>query len=268
MVRLPRGDRFSMGLLALAVIVIACLAPLSANAQSTVPISPYIVELGPQARLEVPVYGFCLDPARPFPDATLELVGLAADPVRLAAAYSLYKGYVSTEPLQTQLAIWYFATGGTRVPDKPYGPVAEEIIAFVEAGGSPPDLAGGATALHNAVTAGYAAAVVENFVKIGPEEEPGYFGQGVLVITSQVDFTQQILVPYGLRFRSPTSEETQEVGIFPQTLPKPRPTPTPPATPPVLPPTGQLLPTPALIALAALVSGGALAGLRRYLARR
>jgi hypothetical protein len=261
-------SRSLLVLLALAALLIGAVPLSVAQGQAALPAGPYLIDLAPGASAEIPVYGFCLDPEKPFPIGPLELVDASPDPIRLTALYALTKGYIASDAYQVQLAIWYFVTG-QRVPGKTYGPVAEEIIAFVEAGAPLPDVGVSASALHNAKTAGLVSVTLTDFERLGDLSEPGYYGQGTMVVTSLVDYRQQLLVPYGLRFKPVEHEETQQVVVFPQVpaVPRPTPTPTPPVTPPSLPPTGQLLPTPALIGFAVLAAGG-LAGSLRRLARR
>ena len=235
----------------LALVLALSIAPGLALAQDTGTMAPaFVAQIAPNAVVEIPVHGFCLDYGLPFPGASLAIGDLAPDQVRQAIAYATEQGYVTTEPWQTQLAVWYFVEGA-RV-DEEYGAVADEIIAFVEGNAGATEAASTAIPLTDAVAQGLISATLDDFENTSPPEF-FFFGSGTLVLTNLTDQPQEVLIPYGTRFAEVEDSGNQSMAIFVQ----------PDVDPPMIPKTGAPL-APELLALLGLAaaSGGALS-LRR-----
>lgn len=252
-----RSGRQAAQLVVLSALVIAlCLTPgLALGQEANTLAPPFVAQIGPGAQVEVPIFGFCLDYGLPFPGAALAPQELAPDQVRQAIAYAVEKGYVTTDPWQTQLAVWRF-TEGAKI-DEEHGAVADEIIAFVESGPPLPEGDSAAVLLPDAIAQGLVSATLSDFANVSPPEF-FFIGSGTLMLTNLTDQVLEVLIPYGTRAVEIDVSGNQDMGIFPQ----------PDADPPMVPKTGAPL-APELLALLGLagVSGGALALRRRKAAR-
>lgn len=216
--------------------------------------APFVVQIGANATAEIPVHGFCMDYGLPFPGASLGIGELAPEPVRQAINYALGQGYVTTEPWQTQLAVWYFIEGAK--VDEEYSAVADEIIAFVEANAGSPEAGATAMPLHEAVAQGLVSATLDDFENTSPPEF-FFIGSGTLVLTNLTDQPVEVLIPFGTRFAEAEDQGNQSMAIFVQ----------PDVDPPMVPKTGALL-APELMALIGLAGvGGSALVLRRRIAR-
>ncbi len=243
-------------MLVIALALLCATLPAAAFAENgDTPPPPFVAEIAANATVTIPIYGFCLNYTWPFPGQSLRPVELAPDTVRTAIGYILQKGYVITEPWQSQLAIWYFTEGGK--VGETYEAVADEIIAYVEGGAPVPDAGSSAIPLPQAVADGIVTATIDDFQNASP---PGFFflGSGTLVVTNLTDEPIKVLIPFGTRFQDQGSQETQTMGVFPQ----------PTAEPPTLPETGGLLAPEwvAALGLAGLGGGMWLLSRRRRLA--
>ena len=186
--------------------------------------------------LEVDVYGYCLNYGLPFPGATLTPIETAGKELRVAASYSLDKGYTETNPYDVQLAIWYLSDG-TRLPETDYT-LADEIIAYAESGVLPPDIVDGAPFLVDAINAGYLDALVVDFINLAEPISSASYGEGVLKITNISDQLQEIVIPYGTVFNDEGSGDQQDMLVFPKERPE---TPTQPPTGGLLSPAGWVM---------------------------
>ncbi|HSN77183.1 MAG TPA: thioester domain-containing protein [Anaerolineae bacterium] len=213
--------------------------------------APFVAQIDANATVEIPVHGFCLDYGLPFPGASLAAGDLAPDQVRQAINYALGQGYVTTEPWQTQLAVWYFVEGAK--VDEEYSAVADEIIAFVEANPASPEEGATAVPLHEAVDQGLVSVTLDDFENTSPPEF-FFIGSGTLVITNLTDQPLEVLIPFGVSFAEVEDSGNQSMAIFVQ----------PDVEPPMVPKTGAAL-APELMALLGLagVSGSALLLRRR-----
>ena len=183
----------------IVLVLLFAAMPLQAFAQETEPpplpaASPYVVTLMAGELAELPVYGFCLNYSLPFPNTTLDMVDLAADPLRNAAIYSLETGYVDSNTWDVQKAIWYLSDE-TRIEDEDYT-VADEIIEYANSGVTPVDVVEGVPHMMELVAAGALEAQVLDFVNIA-EDLGSFFGGGTLVITNVSEEQQQFVVSYG-----------------------------------------------------------------------
>lgn len=251
------GDRRREIQLMLVVTLLLALlaAPGLALGQDVAALpAPFVVQIDAGATVEIPVHGFCMDYGLPFPGASLVLNELAPDQVRQAINYALGQGYVTSEPWQTQLAVWYFVEGAK--VDEEYGAVADEIIAFVEANPGSPEAGATAIPLHEAVAQGLINATLDDFENTSPPEF-FFIGSGTLVLTNLTDQPVEVLIPFGTRFAEAEDQGNQAMAIFVQ----------PDVEPPMVPKTGALL-APELMALIGLAGAGStLLVLRRRTAR-
>lgn len=246
-----RTVRSSRVLTALVIVMLLALMPATSLALGGSPTpEPFIAGIEANATVEIPIYAFCLNYTWPFPGQSLHPVELAPDNVRTAIGYIVQQDYVTTDPWQAQLAVWYFTEGG-KVAET-YEAVADEIIAYVEGGAPVPDAGVPETPLHQAVADGTVSASIDDFTNVSP---PGFsfLGSGTLVIKNLTDQPVKILIPYGTRFQDTGNTETQTMGVFPQ----------PTAEPPTLPPTGGFLPPELAAALGLAGLGGGWWMLRR-----
>ncbi len=171
---------------------------------------PFVVTLAPGDSLSIPVRGYCLDYGRAFPGRALSYVEPAPDAVRAAIAYAVERGYVESDPLQVQLALWHLI-GGERIAGQTYG-VADEIIAFAEAAPAPEP--SDVQTLATALTDKLVTAAVADFGSVSPANY-AYQGDGVLRLENVSAETLTLLLPYGLRFRDAGRAGVQDMGIFP-----------------------------------------------------
>jgi len=158
----------------------------------------------------VPVRGFCLNYGKAFPGQSLSAVDLAPDKVRAAIAYAIQKGYVDSDPLQVQLAVWNLIDG-KRIPGRTYD-VADEIIRFAEGAAvpEPPDMRTLAATLGDKQV----AATIAGYKSTSPADYQ-YKGEGVLLLQNLTNEAQTFILPYGFRFRDTAGEGVQDMGIFP-----------------------------------------------------
>ncbi len=172
--------------------------------------APYVITLAPGASTSVPVRGFCMNYGKPFPSKTLQAADLASDKVRAAVAYALQKGYVDSDPLQVQLAVWYLQDG-KKAPGRTYT-LANEIIRFAESGAVPEP----ADAQTLAATLGknLVSANIADYQSTSPANYQ-YRGQGNLVLTNLSPDTVTFVLPYGMRFADSGKQGTQDMAIFP-----------------------------------------------------
>ncbi len=172
--------------------------------------APYVITLAPGASTSVPVQGFCMNYGKPFPSKTLQAADLASDKVRAAVAYALQKGYVDSDPLQVQLAVWYLQDG-KKAPGRTYT-LANEIIRFAESGAVPEP----ADAQTLAATLGknLVSANIADYQSTSPANYQ-YRGQGNLVLTNLSPDTVTFVLPYGMRFADSGKQGTQDMAIFP-----------------------------------------------------
>jgi len=250
-------------LMAALVLLALPTAALAQQPADPVTVQPVVIDLEANGTVELPIFGFCLEYGKPFPGASLRPAALAPDQVRAAITYAVGKGYVQSEPLQTQLAIWYFLNGNAKVAET-YGAVADEIIAAVEGGVALNETAEGAQLLTEAVAGGVVTAAIDDFEDISPDGS--YIGSGTLVLTNLTAAPVRILLPYGVQFTEEPYQDRQIMGIFPQepAAPQPEATPTPE---PELQSTGGPL-APGAAALFAAIAGASALLIARARTRR
>lgn len=255
MFTLRSGKQTAQLAVVLALLLALIAAPGLALGQEVAALpAPFVVQIDAGATVEVPIHGFCLNYGLPFPGASLEAGDLAPDQVRQAINYALGQGYVTTEPWQTQLAVWYFVEGAK--VDEEYGAVADEIIAFVEANPGSPEEGATAVPLHEAVEQGLISATLDDFENTSPPEF-FFIGSGTLVLTNLSDEQVEVLIPFGTGFAEAEDQGNQSMAIFVQ----------PDGEPPMVPKTGALL-APELLALIGLAGVGSSALLWRRRAAR
>ena len=169
-----------------------------------------MVKLAPGETISVPVRGFCMNYGRPFPSATLQAADLADGKVRAAVAYARQKGYVESDPLQVQLAVWYLLDG-QRIPGQIYN-LANEIIQFAQSAPAPEPA--DVQSLVAALGKGLVSAAIADFKSTSPVSFQ-YAGQGALVLKNLSQEALTLLLPYGVRFRDTARQGTQDMAIFP-----------------------------------------------------
>ena len=172
--------------------------------------APYVVTLAPGASTSVPVRGFCLNYGKPFPGTTLQGADLASDRVRSAIAYALQKGYVDSDPLQVQLAVWTLQDG-KKIPGRTYT-LADEIIRFAESGAAPEPA--DAQTLAAALGKSLVSASIGDYQSTSPANYQ-YKGKGTLVLTNTSKDTLTLVLPYGMRFTDSGQRGAQDMAIFP-----------------------------------------------------
>ena len=171
---------------------------------------PYTVTLEPGAKLSVPVRGYCLEYGKAFPGQALSAVDLVPDKVRAAIGYAIQKGYVDSDPLQVQLAVWNLIDG-KRIPGRTYN-VADEIIQFAES--APVPEPAGVRTLAAALRDSQVSATIGDYKSTSPANYP-YKGEGALLLENLSNEAQTLVLPYGFRFQDTASEDAQNMGIFP-----------------------------------------------------
>ena len=170
--------------------------------------APYVITLAPGETATLPVRGFCLNYGKPFPGATLQGVDLAPATVRAAVAYALQKGYVDSDPLQVQLAVWTLIEG-KKIPGQAYT-VADEIIEFAKTAPAPET--GAVQSLADALAKALVSAAIADYASTSPANYQ-YSGAGNLALTNVSKEALTLLIPYGMRFSGGAG--VQDMGIFP-----------------------------------------------------
>lgn len=233
---------------AVSALILLMALPALAQAQETPAMpEPFVAEIAAGETVEIPIFGLCLNYTYPFPGQALLAGVTEPDTVRKAIAYSVANDYITTDPWQVQLAVWYFTEGNTRV-DEEYGAVADEIIAYAESDAPAPETGATAVPLDKAIADGTVTATLDDFTDVSP---PGFsfIGEGTLVITNTTDQPVSVLIPFGTRFSDGAVKGNQDMAIFAQ----------PTAEQPRIPDTGGFLAPEMLAALGMLgLSGGAL----------
>ncbi len=172
--------------------------------------APYVITLAPGETATLPVRGFCLNYGKPFPGVGLQGADLAPVPVRAAVAYALQKGYVDSDPLQVQLAIWTLIEG-KQVPGQRYT-LANEIVEFARNAPAPESDA--VQTVADALAKALVTAGVSDFASTSPANYQ-YAGAGTLALKNVSQQTLTLLAPYGMRFTDSGGAGTQDMGIFP-----------------------------------------------------
>ncbi len=172
--------------------------------------APYTIKLAPGETVTVPVRGFCMNYGKPFPGKTLAAADLVPDKVQAAIGYALQKGYVDSDPLQVQLAVWTLADG-KRIPNQKYT-LADEIIKFAEGAASPTPA--GAQTLDAAVGKKLVSATIADYRSTSPTSYT-YRGAGSLAVKNLSQDALTVTLPYGVRFTDTGRQGTQDMAIFP-----------------------------------------------------
>ncbi len=173
---------------------------------------PYRVTLGPNSSVSVPVAGFCLNYGAPFPGASLQAADALPDVVRKALAYAVKKGYADSDPWQTNLAVWALAQD-KRLGGRDYT-IADEIIRFAQSDAPTPELDLKLQSLYTALTNGVVEATLGDYTGQQPTQS-AYSGKGTLVLRNLTAQTQDLLIPWGTRFRAVGQSGVQDMAILP-----------------------------------------------------
>ena len=241
-------NRNLLRIVAVSALILLMALPALAQAQETPAMpEPFVAEIAAGETVEIPIFGLCLNYTYPFPGQALQAGVTEPDTVRKAIAYGVAKDYITTDPWQVQLAVWYFTEGNTKVNEE-YGAIADEIIAYAESDAPAPEAGATAIPLDQAIADGTVTATLDDFTDVSP---PGFhfLGSGTLVVTNLTDQPVSVLIPFGTRFQDGATKGNQDMAIFAQ----------PTAEQPRIPDTGGFLAPEMLAALGMLgLSGGTL----------
>ncbi len=134
------------------------------------------------------------------------------DEVRKALAYAVKKGYVNSDLWQTNLAVWALAQD-TRLDGRDYA-IADEIIRFAQSDAPAPELDLKLQSLYTALTNGVVEATLGDYTGQQPVDS-AYSGKGTLVLRNLTGQTQNLLIPWGTRFRDVGQSGVQDMAILP-----------------------------------------------------
>jgi outer membrane biosynthesis protein TonB len=177
---------------------------------------------------------FCLEFGRDFPDDIGAPVERAGDEVLRVLKVAIEEGYVESDPLQVQLAIWRVIEGEwVYSQDELPRDLAEEILEMAESATVEP-LQGEGVAILDAVDQGLVTIESEDFTAVDAPTQQlpdgiEYKGRGTLVITNQTSEELRVFFPFGTVF-DPGTETEQNIVAYATELVQ-EPTPTPTATP-------------------------------------
>jgi hypothetical protein len=185
---------------------------------------------------------YCLEFGRDFPEEIGAPIERASDEVLRVLRVSIEEGYVESDPLQVQLAIWRIIEGEwVYSEDELPRDLAEQILEMAETATVEP-LQGDGVALTDAVDQGLVTVTSEDFTSVDAPTQQlpdniEYRGQGTLVITNQTDEDVRVFFPYGIVF-DPGTETEQNIVAYAtelEELPTPTPTSVPTDTPTPVP---------------------------------
>jgi hypothetical protein len=120
--------------------------------------------------------------------------------------YAHWKGYVDTNPVQVQLAIWKRKTGEWKAADHA---MAEEILNNADR--SPAEASQGAVFLTDAVKAGSVRVVETDFEIVNVPDSPvswPWQGAGHLTVTNTTNQSMTIVVRDGFELAAPHEHMT------------------------------------------------------------
>jgi hypothetical protein len=185
---------------------------------------------------------FCLEFGRDFPEEIGAPIERAGDEVLRVLRVAIEEGYVESDPLQVQLAIWRIIEGEwVYSEDEVTRDLAEQLLEMAEDVDVGP-LQGDGMALTDAVDQGLVTVESEDFTSVDAPTQQlpdgiEYKGRGTLVITNQTDEDVRVFFPYGTVF-DPGTETEQDIVAYAtelEELPTPTPTSTPVDTPTPVP---------------------------------
>ena len=219
-------------LIALTVVAITSIA-LSAQLVSAKDLT---ITLGPGETARVPMRFWCLDFGKPFPTAVSGPYGPAPAPVLNVLQAALNKGTLSTDPYQTQLAIWKAADGTVHDVGTEGHVLAQQIISdsATVTRATVPAL----PTLDQKVAQGNLKTTVENFTVVMDTTHTNaqpFMGAGELVIQNTSAQRVAFVLVEGAVFKPAAGSSGQTTtGVNEQTLLSHQDT----SKPPTLPQTG------------------------------
>jgi hypothetical protein len=186
-----------------------------------------VVPAGGEARIDFEAY--CLETGKVFPENLYTPADRAPDDVLRVLKAAILDDMVETDPLQTQLAIWYAVNGDWAYSaDAVEHEEAQMLLDEAEDVQVVPLSAEG-TSIPDAVDEGLISIGAENFESFEAEaelpDELPYRGRGTLVITNETDEAQTVFFPFGMVFESTEADEQDIVAYsleqkMPETLPQ------------------------------------------------
>ena len=184
------------------------------------------ITLGPGETARIPMKFWCLDFGKPFPTAISGPSGSASDAIRKVLEAARAKGSLTSNPYQTQLAIWKAADGAYHDVGSEGHVLAEQIVNAAATVNLVP-VPSGATVLAQAVGQGTLKTSVENFKVISnttPNIGQPFMGTGVLVIQNTSNQKVSFVLVEGTVFKpAGVNEQTllsHQDPDQPATLPK------------------------------------------------
>lgn len=235
-----------------AVIVLS-LAGLVLSAQLAAA-ADVSITLGPGETTRIPMKFWCLDFGKPFPTAVSGPGSRAPDAVVKVLDTALANGMLTSNPYQTQLAIWKAADGNFHDTGTE-GHVAAEQIISASATANVPAVAG-AAALDQLVSQGTLKVTVENFKAITDttrNNQQPYMGTGELVVQNPTSQKVSFVLVEGAVFKPAAGANAQTTtGTTEQTLISHQDT---QKTPTSLPTTGSTTSSVALLSIVAILLG-------------
>ena len=222
--------------LVLVALVAAAITSIALSAH-TVSAKDLTITLGPGETARVPMRFWCLDFGKPFPTAVSGPNGPAPAPVLNVLQAALNKGTLTTDPYQTQLAIWKAADGTFHDVGTEGHVLAQQIISDSATATRTPLPAGVAT-LDQVVAQGTLKTTVENFTVVTDttrNNSQPFMGTGELVIQNTSAQRVTFVLVEGAVFKPAAGASGQTTtGVNEQTLLSHQDT----TKPPTLPQTG------------------------------
>jgi hypothetical protein len=162
-------------------------------------VADIVLEPGKSATLTYKV--FCIQYGMPLSTGPVEFKGRSAHSAKHILAYAHSKGYIDSNPVQVQLAIWRKSTGEWKAPDHA---LADEI--FKNAGELPPESEAGAVFLTDAVKAGtvkISAKPVALLKVAGSPVDWPFMGEGQLTLTNSSSQSVTVRARDGFELAAP-----------------------------------------------------------------
>lgn len=205
------------------LVLILIVASFTAVALSTQIVSAkdLTITLGPGETARVPMRFWCLDFGKPFPKAVSGPNGPAPVAVLNVLQAALNKGTMTTDPYQTQLAIWK-AADGTFHDVGTEGHVLAQQIIIDSAAVSRAALPAGVATLDQIVAQGTLKTTVENFTVVTDTTRNNaqpFMGTGELVIQNTSAQRVSFVLVEGAVFKPAAGASGQTTtGVNEQTL--------------------------------------------------
>ncbi|MCB0192782.1 MAG: hypothetical protein KDJ65_12630 [Anaerolineae bacterium] len=174
---------------------------------------------------------FCLEVSKAFPaELNNSPSGRAAEGVMRVLKTAIEEGVAESDPLATQLAIWYEIEGDWSYPEDQVSREAAQQLIDQAANMTLAPIEPEGTALDQAIADGTVSVSSDDFTSVDAEaptaDDDPYHGTGTLTITNNTDQDVTVYFPFGLVFESASDSEQDMVAFAAEIIQEATPTPT------------------------------------------